>query len=234
MSKNIPAESMKKTIAYLYLLSFCPPAQLADFKRSTTPMRKELAGQTGLKEREFFTQTLPEACQRVVAFHQATREPDPKLVEALANAARIADKNPETLAAFQAQMARVAALPGRAKPENRLHRNKGCRYCAAPCRYGFFTLVSDPQFSELQALFAAESGKPASKQTPLMPVYTFAVDHLLKITDTQEGFCERTHLANLAYCLLLLGMAKSRLALPEKQLLLFQGANQEFIRRQGS
>lgn len=233
MSKTIPAGSMKKMITYLYLLSYCPPDKLADFKRNTAPMLKELAVQAGIKEKAFLAQALPEACTCILAFHQATREPDKKLVDALEAAARSADKNPASLTAFKEQMAQVAALPGRAKPENRLHRNKGCTLCAAPCRYGYFTLVSDPKFAGLQALFAAESGKPASKQTPLMPVYTFAVDHLLTITDTQEGYCERTHLANLAYCLLLLGMAKSRMALPEKQLVIFQGANQEFIRRQG-
>ena len=234
MSKTIPPESMKKTIAYLYLLSFCPPAQLADFKRSTASMLKELAGQAGLTEKEYFTQALPEACHRILAFHQATREPDPELVAALVQAAFTADKNPDTLIAFKAQMNHVAALPGRAKPENRLHRNKGCRYCAAACRYGYFTLVSDPQFSQLQALFAAEASKPASRQTPLTPVYVFAVDHLLKITGTQEGFCELPHAANLAYCLLMLGMAKSRMAFPEAQSRLFQEANQEFVRRQSA
>lgn len=234
MSKTIHAGSMKKMIAQLYLLSFCPPDQLANFKSSRAPILKELAAQAGLKEKAFLAQALPEACTRILAFHQATREPDKKLVDALAIAAQNADKNQEALDAFKTQMAQVASLPGRAKPENRLHRNKGCRYCAVPCRYGFFTLVSDPQFSHLQALFAAESGKPASRQTPLIPAYTFTIDHLLTITGTQAGFCERIHLANLAYCLLLLGMAKSRLALPEKQLLIFQGANQQFIHRQGS
>jgi hypothetical protein len=232
MSQTIPAESMKKTIAYFHLLSYCPPGKLADFKSSTVLMLKELAAQAGLKEKAYLAQALPEACLRIVAFHQATREPDPELVETLVGAARTADKNPETLTAFKAEMNRIAALPGRAKPENRLHRNKGCRYCTAPCRYGYFTLVSDPQFSQLQALFAAESGKPASEQTPLMPVYIFAVNHLLKITGTQEGYCEGTHLANLGYCLLLLAMAKSRLAFPEAQMRIFQDANQEFVRRQ--
>jgi hypothetical protein len=130
-------------------------------------------------------------------------------------------------------MSRVAALPGRAKPENRLHRNKGCRLCAAPCMYGYFTLVSDPQFSLLQKNFAEEAGKPASKQTPLMPVYAFTVDHLLSITGTEKGFCEKNHLGNLAFCLLMLSMAKSRLAFPEAQTRLFQEANQVFIQRQG-
>jgi hypothetical protein len=234
MNKTIPAESMKKGIAYFYLLSFCPPAQLADFKRSTAWMRAEIASQAGLKEEQYFSQALPEVCSRIVAFQQATREPEPGLVAALVEAARSADENPAALIAFKAQMSLVSALPGRAKPENRLHRNKGCRYCAAACQYGYFTLVSDPQFSRLQELFVLESSKPASRQTPLTPVYVFAIDHLLRLTGAQAGFCDLAHAANLAYCLLMLGMAKSRLAFPEAQSRLFQEASQEFVRRQSA
>lgn len=234
MKTTLSAESIKKTIAYFHLLSFCPADKLADFKRTTAPMLKDLAGKAGLEEKAYLAQALPEVCQRIVAFHQATREPDPELVKALVEAARTADKNPKSLAAYQEHMSRIAAMPGRAKPENRLHRSKGCRFCAVPCRYGYFTLVSDPQFSLLQKNFAEEAGKPVSKQTPLIPVYAFAVDHLLNISGTLEGYCEKTHVGNLAYCLLLLGMTKSRMAFPEAQARLFQEANQEFIRRQGS
>ncbi len=233
MSKTIPAGSMKKAIAYLHLLSFCPGEKLTEFKRNTAPMLKEMAERAGLKDKVFLAEALPEACRLITAFHQATREPDPKLVETLVEAARTADKNAISLTAFKEQMSRVASLPGRVKPENRLHRNKGCRLCAAPCLYGYFTLVSDPLFSRLQELFAEESGKPANKRTPLMPVYVFTVDHLLKIYGTEEGYCEKIHMGNLAFCLLLLGMAKSRMAFPEAQTRLFQEANQEFIHRQG-
>jgi hypothetical protein len=45
-------------------------------------------------------------------------------------------------------------------------------------------------------------------------------------------FIQSEQLVNLSFCLLLLGMAKSRLALPEAQLTLLQAANREFIRRQ--
>ena len=231
MSKALPAESIKKTISYLYLLSFCPPKLLADFKRNSTKLLEELTRQGELKEKEYLTQALPEACLRIVAFHQATREPDTELVEALTESARYAGKNPKTLATFQTQMNRIAVLPGRAKPENRLHRNKGCFYCTAPCRYGYFTLVTDPQFNQLPGLFMIESGKPASEQTPLMPAYIFTVNHMLKVFGAQDGFCEGRHLANMAFCLLMLAMAKSRLVFPETQVRLFQEANQEFLRR---
>lgn len=231
MSKAIPAESMKKAIAYYFLLSYCPPDRLADFKKSTAPMVKAMAEKAGMKEKAYLPAALPEVCHRIVAFHQATREPDPKLVEGLQKAARDAEKNRKTLAAFKEEMTRIAALPGRAKGENRLHRNKGCRYCTAPCRYGYFTLVSDPQIKELQDLFAGETKRPTEQQTPLRPAYAFAMSHLAKVTGATQGDIEFSHVVNLAYCLLLLGMAKSRMALPEKQLLIFQGANQEFIRR---
>lgn len=233
MKMTISAEGMKKSIAYLHLLSFCPGEKLTEFKRNTAPMLKELAERAGLKEKAFLAQALPEACRLITAFHQATREPDPKVVETLTEAAHAADKNSKNLAAFKEQMSRVAALPGRAKPENRLHRNKGCRLCAAPCVYGYFTLVSDPKFTRLQRLFAEEAGKPASKQTPLTPVYAFTIDHLLSISGTEKGFCEKSHLGNLAFCLLMLSMAKSRMAFPEAQTRLFQEANQVFISRQG-
>jgi hypothetical protein len=232
MSQTIPVESLKKTIAYFYLLSYCPPEQMTDFKRTTAAMHKALAESAGMQEAAYFSQVLPEVCRRIVAFHQDTREPDAEVVAGLAAAARTAEEDPASLRAFQAEMARVAGLPGRGKPENRLHRNKGCRYCAAACRYGYFTLVSDPQLKQLQDLFAEEASQPASRQTPLRPVYSFAIDHLLSVTGTSEGICEIAHVANLSYCLLMLGMAKSRLVLPEAQLRIFQEANQEFIRRQ--
>jgi hypothetical protein len=234
MTKTIPAEILKKTIAYFYLLSYIPPESLATFADQTLPKRQELAAAAGMEPVEYFREAAPEVCRHMLAFHQATREPDPKLVEALVDVARTADKNAKSLAAFKEQMGRIAALPGRAKPENRLHRNKGCRLCAAPCLYGYFTLVSDPVFSRLQEFFTEETIKPASKRTPLMPVYAFTIDHLLKIYGSEEGYCEKTHVGNLAFCLLLLGMAKSRMAFPEAQMRLFQEANQEFIRRQGA
>ena len=231
MTKAIPTESLKKTIAYFYLLSYCPPVKFADFNRSTAPLRKALAANTGMEEEAYFTRVLPEVCHRIVAFNQATREPDPKMVEALEVAAKDAEKNAKATEAFQEQMVRVAALPGRAKLENRLHRNKGCSLCLAPCQYGFFTLVSDPQLSVLQEAMKAETERPVAKQSPLLPLYGFALHHITQLVGVEEAFIESRHIANLSFCLLLLGMAKSRRALPEAHLRLLQAANREFIRR---
>ncbi len=232
MKHPIPAASMKKAIAYFYLLYYCPPGQLTDFKHSTAALHKELAAQTGLKENDYFNQALPEVCHRIVAFNQATREPDQKQVEKLIEVAKGADQDSAKLAAFKTQMALIAMLPGRAKPENRLHRNKGCHFCAAACTYGYFTLVSEPHFDLLRDLLEKEAGKPPAKQSPLVPIYAFAVDHLIKTTGGGKGFSDVAHSANLAYCLLMLSMAKSRLAAPEDQLRILQQVNQENIRRQ--
>jgi len=229
--KASSAEVLRKTIVYFYLLSYCPPEQLSVFQKGTGSLRKDLAAKLGMKEDAFFSQAIPEMCRRIVAFHQDTREPDKAMVTTLVKAAQAAEKDTGSLAVFQTQMALIASLPGRAKPENRLHRNKGCSLCTAPCRYGYFTLVSDPQFSRMQAMMTAEAAKPASEQSPLGLVYSFTFTHLSQYPGFQPGLIDIGHQANLAYCLLMLGMAKSRLAMPELQLRLFQAANQEFIKR---
>jgi len=228
---TIPAETLKKTIAFFYLLSYCPPEKIGGFIRTTTPLRERLAAEAGMASGEYFARAVPEACRRIVAFHQATREPDVKVVETLAAVLRKADQTPERLAAFQARMAEITALPARAGAANRLLQDKGCRRCASPCRFGFFILMSGPQFGRLQELMAEETSKPASGQSPLSPALGFAVSHLLDLTGAEEGFLRIEDLANLSFCLLVWGMARSRLSMPEKQLRLFQTANQEFIHR---
>jgi len=230
--EDLSSVSIKKTIAYLHLLSYCPPPKLAEFNDIANPLIKELADIAGLKIKNYLDLAIPQACLLIVSYHQATREPEKEVLDDLVKTARAANKDMDTLATFKAKMDEIAALPGRAKRENRLHRNKGCNLCAAPCRYGYFTLVSDPDFSELQALFAAETQKPTSGQSPLSPVYTFTINHILGITGSEQGYCEKTHFANLAFCLLMLSMAKSRLAFPDAQVRIFQAANQAYIQRQ--
>ncbi len=229
--RTSPAEALRKSIVYYYLLSFAPPVRIGEFKTATGEVRKQIAASAGMPETDFFTAAVPEVCRRIVAFHQDTREPDKAAVAALAKSAQGAEKDAAGLAAFQNQMERIASLPGRAKKENRLHRDKGCDLCAAPCRYGYFSLVSEPQMKRLQEMMAAESAKPASEQSPLGMMYRFTLSHILSTPSPEEAFMDIGHLANLSYCLLILGMAKSRLAMPEEQLTLFQRANQELIRR---
>jgi hypothetical protein len=229
MAKGLPAGTLKKTIAYYYLLSYCPPEMIADFKKNTATLRQKLAKQAGMKVGDYFKQAVPEVCWRVVSFHETTREPNPEFVEPLTKAARQAEKNPEKAAAFQAEMSKVARLQSRALPENRLHRKKGCDYCRLPCHYGYFSLVSDPDFRELQRLMGVEAARPSGEQSPLRPVWAFTFTHLGKVLEAESGFIHRTHAGNLAFCLLMLSMAKSRLPLPEEQIQIFQAANQALI-----
>jgi hypothetical protein len=223
-------EALKKSIAYYYLLSYCPTEQVVEFVNSTGPLRKALAESAGMSETAYFNAVLPEVCRRIVSYHEATREPNPQWVDALVTSAAGVDKSPENLSRFQEEMSKVARLPQRALPENRLHRKKGCQYCRLPCYYGYFTLVSEPVFSGLQEMLKAETQKTAPEQSPLHPVWGFTISHLAKTMESRQGYIHRAHLGNLAYCLLMLSMAKSRLAVPEAQLEAFQSANQALIR----
>jgi hypothetical protein len=223
------ADTVRKAIVFFYLLSYCPPSSLGQFIRTTQSLRENLASGSEMESGAFFRQIVPEVSRRIVAFHQATREPDPKYMDELTKATLLADRNPESLTAFQTKMAEIAMLPGRTKAENRLHRNKGCSYCKAPCLFGFFTLVSEPKLAGLQALIALEAQKPAAQQSPLSPVYNFTIQHMQTLTGVAEGAILAKHFVNLSYCLMMLGMAKSRLAIPDKELQLFQAANQRFI-----
>ena len=229
MLPQIPAETMKRTITYFYLLSYCSPEMIADFKKNTAALRGKLAKQAGTNQEEFFEQAIPEVCQRIVSFHEDTREPSLEYVNPLVKAAGQADKNPDKAAAFQAEMSKIARLKSRALPDNRLHRKKGCAYCRLPCHYGFFTLVSDPDFRELQRLMEAEAVRPKDEQSPLRPVWNFALSHLAQVLEAEQGYIYRAHIANLSFCLLMLSMAKSRLPLPFEQIQIFQTANQAQI-----
>lgn len=232
-----PPDILKKTIAYFYSLAFIASQTLPEFVAWTAAKREELAAAAHMDPIEYFRGVAPEVCRRIVAFHQATRNPDPKLVAGLTGKALTLDQSPECLRDYQQEMSRIAALPGRALPENRLHRRQGCAMCLAACQFGFFSLVSDPAFSVLEATLREEAARPVEQQTPLRPVYAFAVAHLGKVTGSTRGSLTLENLTNLAYCLLLLGMARSRRAAPERQLAIFQGASQIFahnLRRGGT
>jgi hypothetical protein len=224
---------LRQAIAYYYLLSFAAPDRIGGFAAAAADLRQRLAEESGMEE-EFFAAAIPEVCRRIVAFHQDTREPDNAVVDSLVRAARTADRDAAGLAAFQAGMRRIAALPARANKGNRLHADRGCALCAVPCRYGFFTLVTKPDIALLQAVMEAETAKPAAEQSPLGLVHGFAETQIARIVGPRTDWITAADLADLSYCLLLLGMAKSRLAPPEAQLRLFQAANQEFIRRGGA
>ncbi len=225
-----PADNLKEAITYFYLLSFCPPERTADFMQNTLPNRQALAASTGMSEAEYFDRIIPEVCRRIISYHQASREPDSAQVAALTGAARQAYTDPAQAANFLAQIAQAAALPGRARLENRLHRNKGCAFCRSACRYGYFSLVSEPPIWQMQDLLTAETAKPVAAQSVLGPLYNFALRHLVSLAGGPKIYIDIRNLADLSYCLLMLGMAKSRLATPAQELELLQAANLEYVR----
>jgi hypothetical protein len=230
MAINLSADGLSKAISYYYLVNYCPPEYVNELKKTSKPLRKQLADQAGLTMTEFFSTAVPEICRRIVAFHQNTRKPDEKIVKALTSKARRADSSPENATAFQAQMAEISQFEQRADLDKRLHRKKGCHLCAAPCRYGFFTLVSEPHFGTLQRMLEAENRKPDAERSAINVLWTYTTGHLWRTLNVRQGFVNVDHLANLSYCLLMLATAKSRFALPEKQLIAFQEANQNMIR----
>jgi len=230
MSTTLSAESIKKTIAYFYLLSFCPPAKIEAMKDSLALLRKQLAESAEMSESDYYKKAIPDVCKRIVAFHEDTREPSQHWVETLVETASKADKSSQDAYAFQEKISKVARLPQRALPDNRLHRRKGCEFCQLPCHYGFFTLVSDPDFETLQEMLEAEVNRDRETQSAIQPVWRFTFSHLVHVINLNESFAiHQGHIGNLSYCLLMLAMAKSRLALPEKQLKVYQAINQQLI-----
>jgi hypothetical protein len=230
MAQAVPANGLKRTMGYYYLVAYCPSEHIGDLKKAAQSLREGVAKEADMTLTDYFSQATPEVCRRVVAFHQNSREPDEEIVAALAEKAMSADRGRVKAEAFQEEMVKVAALPQRARPENRLHRRRGCQFCAAPCRYGYFTLISDPDFSILRGLLEMETRRPVAEQNPLGLVWSFAMGHLARTLEGPTGFISADHLGNLAYCLLTLGAAKSRLPLPERQLRAFQVGNQRLIR----
>jgi hypothetical protein len=229
MTEKISAENVKTAITYFYLMSFCPPEHMQDFHEIGAPLRQGLAEKAGLSEEEFLAQVTPEACHRMLAFHQDTREPDKETEARLTALAMEAHKGPEEAAAYQEEMAKMAEMPERAKADNRLHRKKGCAFCERPCHYGYFSLISDPQYPKLLKMLHMENEKAPGERDAVQVLWSFSIEHLWGPLELPKGYISVEHLGNMAYCLLLLGMAKSRFALPEKQILAFQEANQKLI-----
>ncbi len=230
MTNQIHPIAIKKMISYYYLVAFCPPAHISALKKASQKMRSALSKDSGLKMAGFIKAVAPEVGQRMVTFQQASRTPDEETVKKLVKAIISADKNPEKAADYQSLMKAIAIHPGRAKMSNRLHRQKGCVYCQAPCQYGFFSLISEPDFKTLLTMLGAENKKIAGERNPVNVLWTYTTTHLWNQLGVNEGFISADHLGNLSYCLLMLGTAKSRFALPEAQLTRFQEMNQSTIR----
>jgi len=233
MAKSISAVSIARMLNYYYLVFFCPAEYIGELEKASQKMRANLAKEAGLKLDDFNDQVAPELARRIVAFQQATRKPDEEIIKELAVRLREADNSPEQAIAFQQSMKTIASHPARAKPTNRLHRLKGCDFCASPCRYAFFTLISEPDFKALQAMLDVENQKLAQERNAVHVLWVYTRQHLWKALGAQAGYITPLDLGNLSYCLLLLGTAKSRMALPEKQLMLYQSLNTRTIRDLG-
>jgi hypothetical protein len=232
MSKNIPAQSLKTSLAYYYILAYTPSESIDAHKAIAGSLQETAAKQAGLAFDEYVQAAAPQISHRIVAFHQDRRDPAEDWVAELIGRILVADQGIEQADAFQKFLGLISRLPQRAKPKNRLHRKRGCQFCAAPCHYGYFSLLYEPPFELLQGFLETELENPIEDKKPVMAVKSFALTYLIGILGTTTGtlHIHQEHLANLAYCLLSLATAKSRLPVPEKQLKLFQQANQYFSR----
>ena len=168
---RLPASMIKKTIIYLCNLSYAPVERVAEMRSAGDRVRAEMGV-------ENWPLAVSQASRLMVAFQQASRDPEPDLIEGLARAALNADLSPEACRAFLEQIEAISALPGRAKKINRLHRKRGCRLCMTPCRYGYFSLISEPNFEPLHQALEAENHKPADQQQPIHVVWKFSLNHL--------------------------------------------------------
>lgn len=217
MTSPIPAAQIKQIIIYLNLLSYSPRG-----KENQLPSLQEYFGET-------WPQAVLEACKLIVAFQQASRDPENELIEELARAALSADSSPQARRAFVEKIDQLAQLPGRAKEQNRLHRKRGCRFCATPCRYGYFSLISEPNFDVLQRTLETENRKPSEQQYPIRTVWGFTLNHLSQALETGKWHIGADQLGNLSYCLVTLATTKSRYPFPEEKMRKFQDLNQQLI-----
>ncbi len=233
MAMSISNEVIRKMVCYYYLVSFWSPEYIRELKKASRKLRTKLARETGLTMKEFTGLVVPEVARRIMAFHSATPEPEEAVVEELTKVMKGADSNPTKAAAFQAAMRVVSARPERAKVNKRLHNQKGCQFCTAPCQYGYFSLMSEPDFITLKAMLDAENHKIAEERNAVNALWTYSRKHFWSVLEKQVGYISAYHLGNLSYCLLMLGTAKSRFAMPEKELLTYQALNQRTIRNLG-
>lgn len=233
MAKSISSEAIRKMVCYYYLVSFWVPDYISELKKASRKMRTKLAKEAGLQMKEFTKLVVPEVARRIMVFHSASREPDKAAVKKLTQAMIEADKNTKKAADFQEDMKLISARPERTKVDKRLHKQKGCRYCLTPCRYGYFTLMSKPDFHSLREELGAENQKIAKERNAVKVLWTYCREHIWSVLEKQEGYLSAYHIGNLSYCLLTLGTAKSRFALPEKEMLTYQVLNQRTIQNMG-
>lgn len=227
----LASSSIKKIINYCFLLAYCPSEQLSGFWEASHPLRLQAAAENHLSEKEFFPRAVLEACRRIVSYYQSTTTPEEALVLKLYEAVQEAGNKTAALLEYQQLMQSVTRLPGRADIKNRLHRKRGCGFCAAPCFYGFYSVITNPDFSILQHVLKNEMQKPAAQQRLILTLWAFTRFHLRNTLGSEVDFITVNHLGNLTFCLYLLATAKSRYPFQEKAIFGLQQANQEMIHR---
>jgi hypothetical protein len=79
-----------------------------------------------------------------------------------------------------------------------------------------------------------ENKKLVQERDAVKVLWTYTKKHLWNMLEVQDGIIRPEHLGNLSYCLLLLGTAKSRFALPEAQLRRYLEMNRMNIQRLGN
>ncbi len=231
MTKQISVESLRVTTGYLYLLWFCPPDRVYEYYQASEPLRRGLAKNTGLSEIEYFDLAIPEACQRILAYHTPGRKVDDVLSTRFIKAAHIAARSPEDALHFGTIMAVIAELPGRSKKNQRLASERGCQFCKTPCRYGYFVLITEPEFKSLSKLLETETEKEDQGIDAVRILWAFTNEHLWRTLGQPQSYIAASHLGNLAYCLLSIGTSKSRRRFKKAAYQAFQQANQESIQR---
>jgi len=227
--EHIPA-GLQQTASYLHLRSFCPPEHIHGFKQAGAPLRQALAGRVDLEIPEYFARTVPEACRKIVDFYINDRKEKEQFLDTFNRSARLVHQSPRTAWAFSTLMALLTGSPERSSEQHRLRKTRGCQFCAAPCRYGHFLLISNPEYGLLQRLLKEEAAKPAKEQDPLRTTWRFALAHLWRTLGITQAYVSSAHLGNLAYCLLVLGMSKARFPFPGESFQHYQAANQLLIR----
>ena len=215
--RNKPTE-IKTALLYYLLLSYVKPESI-----NQLPLLRE---QLGIH----VDQILQDVCQRIVSFQQARRYPDEQLLEELKTRARKADSSVQAARDFQQMMDTLASLPERSKPKNRLHSKRGCQICAAPCRYGYFSLLIEPDLARLEELLKKEAEKPAGWRNAVSPVWLFTLEQIYNCLPVKHDWqINPQHMGNLAYCLITLATSKSRFPYPAAEMSRFQNMNQKEI-----
>jgi len=192
-------------------------------------LRRGLARDAETSEEDYFDLAIPEACRSILAYHTPSRKVDAEVSAKLTKAAQTAVHNSEGASQFGTIMAEIANLPGRAKTNQRLVAERGCQFCEAPCRYGYFVLITEPDFNCLSRLLATGIQKNDQGNDAVRILWAFANQHLWRTMGQPQSYITAEHLGNLAYCLFSIGTSKSRRRLKIAAYQAIQKANQELI-----